>query len=417
MSGTHLRFRQIHMDFHTSEQITGIGAQFDPEEYAATLARARVDSVTTFARCHHGWIYFDTRRFPERRHPQLCRNLLGEQIEACHRRGIRVPIYVTVQWDHFTAEQHPEWLCLGPEGQVQGTPPYQAGFYRKLCVNTPYAAWLKEHVQEILEALPVDGFFFDIVQPNDCSCARCRAEMLARGLDPSDGPSRQRFALPELGVELVGPAPYSPDFVVPGAGIGAGLPPVEHVLYLRGLEVRPGPGAQVLATTRVPYFERTWRHFCSHRHTPSSGQPGYPAVVRQGRCVYFAHPLFSQYAQNAPRWCRQLLLDAVGLLLPEPLLRVSGPSTLTAALNEQEAERRWVLHLLHYVPERRGQDFDVLEDVIPLHDLAISVRAPAVRRARCVPEGTDLPLTRRGERVEFVLPRLEGYQVVELSMD
>jgi hypothetical protein len=35
-----LRFRQIHLDFHTSEQIPGIGSRFDPEEFAETLARA-----------------------------------------------------------------------------------------------------------------------------------------------------------------------------------------------------------------------------------------------------------------------------------------------------------------------------------------------------------------------------------------
>ena len=49
-----LRFRQIHLDFHTSEAIGSIRAAFDPEEFAAALQRAHVDSVTCFARCHHG---------------------------------------------------------------------------------------------------------------------------------------------------------------------------------------------------------------------------------------------------------------------------------------------------------------------------------------------------------------------------
>jgi hypothetical protein len=57
LSNSELRFRQIHLDFHTSGHIPGIGLDFDPEEFAATLERARVDSVTCFARCHHGWIY------------------------------------------------------------------------------------------------------------------------------------------------------------------------------------------------------------------------------------------------------------------------------------------------------------------------------------------------------------------------
>jgi hypothetical protein len=69
-------FRHIHLDFHTSEHIVDIGAQFDAEEFASTLERARVNSICCFARCHHGWIYFNTHRHPEKRHPHLTRDLL-----------------------------------------------------------------------------------------------------------------------------------------------------------------------------------------------------------------------------------------------------------------------------------------------------------------------------------------------------
>ena len=62
-------------------------------------------------------------------------------------RGIRVPIYTTVQWDHFTARQHPEWICVDERGQFVGTPPFAAGFYRQLNLNSPYVeAFLKPHV-------------------------------------------------------------------------------------------------------------------------------------------------------------------------------------------------------------------------------------------------------------------------------
>src|SRR5690554_1472228 len=43
------------------------------------------------------------------------RNLLQEQIEACHDRGIRVPVY-TIQRDHDVAHYHPEWLILDEKG-------------------------------------------------------------------------------------------------------------------------------------------------------------------------------------------------------------------------------------------------------------------------------------------------------------
>ena len=103
-----LRYRQVHLDFHTSELIEDIASQFDPTEFAQTLKKSYVDSVTVFGRCHHGMIYYDTDLYPERRHPYLRRNLLKEQIEACHRLDIGTPIYLTVQWDQSTSGVDPD---------------------------------------------------------------------------------------------------------------------------------------------------------------------------------------------------------------------------------------------------------------------------------------------------------------------
>ncbi len=116
MTGFPMRMRQIHLDFHTSEAIAGIGANFDPDEFGDTLLEARVNSITCFARCHHGWIYYDSKAHPQNIHPHLQRNLLKEQIEACHARSIRAPIYTTIQWDHLSATQHPDWLALQEDG-------------------------------------------------------------------------------------------------------------------------------------------------------------------------------------------------------------------------------------------------------------------------------------------------------------
>jgi hypothetical protein len=657
--GVELRFRQVHLDFHTSEHVAGIGAQFDPGEFADVLVKARVNSVTCFARCHHGYIYYDTKLNPERRHPHLTRNLLEEQIEACHARDIRVPIYTTVQWDHYTATHHPEWRVVTPQGMLEGTPPFEAGFRRQLCLNSPFVAFLKAHVGEIVESLPTDGLFLDIVKAQDCSCRFCLDEMAARKIDAASDVARQQFgalvtrrfisdmtahirtltkdatifynsghvepgirpviqaythveieslpsgawgylhfpltvryartlgpdylgmtgkfhtawgdfhsyknraalefecfhmlahtakcsigdqlhpsgkldaatyeligavyaqvekkepwcrgtrplvdigvfspeefvvgrnnptamgvvrllqegrhqfdvvdstsdlsryrvlvlpdeilvgpallaklqehvarggallasyhsglseakdgfALDVLGVRLKGRAPYSPDFLLPGPELGKGLPQAEHVMYLEGLEVEPIGGAQTLAQVNAPYFNRTWEHFFSHRQTPSSGKAAYPGVVRNGRAVYFAHPVFTQYNKNAPLWCKTLVLNALELLLPEPLVRVEAPSTALAMLNEQPHERRRVLHLLHYVPERRGE-FDVIEDVIPIRDVRCSLRLDGarVKRLTLAPEGKNLSFTSRGSRLEFVVPEVRGHQMVSIEM-
>ena len=107
-----LRFRQIHLDFHTGPFIPGIGTEFDARDFARQMKKAHVDSVTVFAKCHHGHLYYDTKR-PER-HPGLKRrnNILEEQVEALHREGIRAPIYISVMCDEYAAEQKSARLRL-----------------------------------------------------------------------------------------------------------------------------------------------------------------------------------------------------------------------------------------------------------------------------------------------------------------
>ena len=182
------------------------------------------------------------------------------------------------------------------------------------------------------------------------------------------------------------------------------------------MEVEAKPGAEVLAEIVPAVFDRTWEHFCSHRQSPSGGEPARPAIVRNGNVIYISSPIFSQYNQNAPLWCKKLVLNALDLLLPEPLVRHDGPSSIFATLNEQAAENRQVLHLLHYIPERRGLDFDVIEDVIPLYDLAVSVRVDRAGGWRVLaPQGNPLDFTVEEGRVNFIVPKLDGHQIVAIQ--
>jgi hypothetical protein len=108
------------------------------------------------------------------------------------------------------------------------------------------------------------------------------------------------------------------------------------------------------------------------------------------------------------------------MLLPEPLVRHDGPTTMRVAVNAQVPDSkgpdRWVVHLLHYIPERRSQDIDVIEDVIPLYDVKVSMRTgKGVSRVACVPEGDALHFEQKGDRVEFIVPKIEGHQMVVLD--
>lgn len=158
--------RQIHLDFHTSQHIPGIAADFDAREFAATMKRAHVNSVTTFAKCHHGYTYYPTKVGTA--HPELMpagRDLLGEQIESLHREGIRCPIYMTVGWDALLTAQHPEWRSMfknGLFGDWDTGHPGQWAFVNWL--HPEFQQHLEELTREVLDRYgkDVDGFFYDI---------------------------------------------------------------------------------------------------------------------------------------------------------------------------------------------------------------------------------------------------------------
>jgi hypothetical protein len=206
------------------------------------------------------------------------------------------------------------------------------------------------------------------------------------------------------------------DYILPNERIGRNLPATEHATYIRGLDIVAADDAEVLAHSVKPYFDRTWAHFCSHLQTPSSGEAGAAAVIRKEGVVYVAHPLFRIYQTCAPLWIKQLALDAVELLLPDPLLRHDGPSVIEAAINSQPARNRWVLHLMNYQPLRRSEHLEVIEDVLPYYDLGLSVKTPQKPSAlRAVPEGSPVEFTLNDGRVEFTLAKLEGHQMIEIA--
>ncbi|MBV9489129.1 MAG: beta-galactosidase, partial [Verrucomicrobia bacterium] len=127
-------------------------------------------------------------------------------------------------------------------------------------------------------------------------------------------------------------------------------------------------------------------------------------------------PIFSQYNDNAPRWCKQLVLNALELLLPEPLVKHNGPSTLQVTLTEQESQGRWLLHLLHFIPERRSETLDVIEDVIPVFNVRVGVKAPRpIEEVTLVPEQTSLPIRTEGPYTVFDVYRVDGHAMISLA--
>lgn len=189
-----LRFRQVHLDFHTSPHIEGIGEKFDKKLWQETLKSGRVNSITCFSKCHHGWSYHPTR--VGRMHPHLGFDLLRAQFEACKEIDVNVPIYLSAGVDNFMAEEHPEWREIGIGGNYIGwTGPINQPGFKTMCFNTAYLDYLCEQIREVVDLFPgCDGIFLDIIHQGECCCPACLKYMDEHGLDPDKQEDRKACA-------------------------------------------------------------------------------------------------------------------------------------------------------------------------------------------------------------------------------
>jgi hypothetical protein len=139
-----------------------------------------------------------------------------------------------------------------------------------------------------------------------------------------------------------------------------------------------------------------------------------PVIVQKGRALYVARPLFREYAESARLVHKRLLANCLARLLPCPRVGANNlPSTAIVTVRQRQADL--LVHVLHYIHQRRGQGMDVIEDVLPLHDVTLSVRA--ARRPEAVlllPDAQPLEWEWQDGYVRLTLPRVDGYAVVQL---
>ncbi len=176
-----LKFRQVHLDFHTGPQIPDVGSGFKKEEFQKALINGHVDSITLFSKCHHGYSYHPTE--VNEIHPSLTFDLLGEQLAACAEIGVRAPVYISAGFDEKEAVSHAEWLFKHSPSQGHDFLTY-AG-YHLLCYNTPYLDLLVKQTEEVMRRYDPCELCFDISNVRACHCNFCIQSMLDKGLDPN----------------------------------------------------------------------------------------------------------------------------------------------------------------------------------------------------------------------------------------
>ena len=226
-------------------------------------------------------------------------------------------------------------------------------------------------------------------------------------------------------------SPYSPDYIEAAPGFAPEFAKTPFVMYLpsRRIKVRD---AESLGKVFDPYFNRSFRHFCSHQHAPYRTEPsGFDAGAMSGNVLYFAHPVFTIYRAFGMVYLQEFVLNAIRRFIgAERQVESNLPTTARVTLFEQPAEQRAVLHLLYAntvnrggpgiaipnSPFRESRPIEVVEELLPLRDVEVSVKlGRPVRSVRLVPQGTELPYREKEERISFTVPELLCHQMVEFA--
>lgn len=268
----------VHLDFHTSPTIDGIGEGFNAEKFTKTLKEAEVDLVTVFAKCHHGYCYYPTK--VGTMHPGLKFNLLAAEIEAIHAAGAKAPIYITMGWSKKDADEHPEWRHIDfttrtdfffkteIEKEDPDRPLNDCG-WTTLCPVGGYGEHLAAITREVCESFDVsDGIFYDICFiKGACACPSCLEGMRQRGYDTENIEDAKKY-FTERRVEMMQKLSgivheYSPNANVFFNG-GANMNFPAYHPYQTHYELEDLPtawGGYDLMPLRAKYFERYGKYF------------------------------------------------------------------------------------------------------------------------------------------------------------
>lgn len=109
---------------------------------------------------------------------------------------------------------------------------------------------------------------------------------------------------------------------------------------------------------------------------------------------------------------KQIVKNALDLLLPERLVRHDGASTVTVALLDQPEHHRTCAHILSYIPVRKSATIDIVEERTQARDPAPHTAHPARVYAR-TPRARRHPARRRRRARD--VPCVDGYAIVELT--
>ena len=240
-------------------------------------------------------------------------------------------------------------------------------------------------------------------------------KILATGASGKDG---DHFALDGMRLKFLGRNEFEPYYIFPKERFAKSIPDFEYFNYCAGEKIEVlDKSYEILAGVAVPYFNREWNHFCSHRQTPVEKRTDIPEMVYNNKnMIYMSSYIFKSYWENGNKVFRDFIENAINVLLPERIFASNLPSTAEVTVRRNDEGRGVVVNILNNILQRRVQKQDIMEDVIPLYNIKVSIKLDKpVSRVFSPQDGTEYKFKYSSGRIELVIPEISGYRMLVIQ--
>ncbi|MBQ9501103.1 MAG: beta-galactosidase trimerization domain-containing protein, partial [Lentisphaeria bacterium] len=274
----------------------------------------------------------------------------------------------------------------------------------------------------------------DTVRPDEKLTARLK-DYIARGgrlvLSGASGmkPGGGEFLF-DTGSDGGEESPFGPDYLLPESEFAPENMSTPFVMYAPSRRIKVRPGVRSLGKIYDPYFNRSYRHFSSHQHTPYRPEcSGFDAGSMTSGILYFAHPVFSIYRKYGTVILKQFIEKAMRAFAGNDWQIVTDmPSQGRVTVMDQPQFDRRIVHLLYVntilrgglcsVPGGDGSStamMEIIEDLNPSPPVHLSIAEdrPA-RSVRIVPEGREIAFTQRNGRLEVNAGAFTCHRMLEI---
>ncbi|NLO01332.1 MAG: hypothetical protein GX126_03285 [Bacteroidales bacterium] len=269
--------------------------------------------------------------------------------------------------------------------------------------------WSKYKVLVIPDDVPFDEEFTKRVKAH-IDAGKAIIASGSSGLDPEGS----EFVFEkEWGVKYLNENDFNPAFFAVRNNFNKDLPDMPIQLFSTGINVKPLAGTRVEADLVKPYYNNIWDGEYAYEYCPPDKVTEFPALTINGNIAHFSHRIFAGYYAQAHVELRNIFRNVLQELLPQPLFKYENlPSFARVYVTEQPGRR--MVHVLSYVPEKRGAVAEMIEEPIILNNIKLSLQTDGKtpKKVYIAPEMKPLRYKINNGYIDVTIPESKGHSLI-----